>query len=128
MLEISIIFFFIAWVYAILHSTGQNNKSQLWEILVPASSKNLEFTYEHHKAWDEYVKSLAGGLTIMRTVKGEWINSDGILYLDRMIPVRIKCKRDDINKIIDFTINHYKQEAVFAYLLSDEILLVHRNE
>lgn len=26
----------------------------LWGILVPASSKNKDFTYEHHKKWDEY--------------------------------------------------------------------------
>jgi hypothetical protein len=103
-------------------------EDELWEILVPASSKDKEFSYDHHKKWDEYVKSLAGGLTIMKTAKGEWINPDGVLYLDRMIPVRIKCKYSDIKKIVDFTINHYDQEAVLAYMISREIILKHRTE
>jgi hypothetical protein len=105
-----------------------SENDELWEILVPASSKEKEFSYEHHKNWDTYVKSLAGGLTIMKTAKGEWINPDGVLYLDRMIPVRIKCKYSDIQKIVDFTIKHYDQEAVLAYMISREIILKHKKE
>ena len=99
---------------------------KLWEILVPASSPEKEFTYEHHKKWDSYVKSLAGGLTILKPAKGEWISPDGKLFIDRVIPVRIKCKEKHIKKIIKFTIQHYDQEAVMAYKVSDKVILIHK--
>ena len=100
----------------------------MWEILVPASNKELEFTYEHHKAWDEFVITISGGITIMRTAKGQWVSPDNVRFKDRMIPVRIKCTRKQIDKIIDFTIKHYKQEAVLAYKISDEVILKNRTK
>src|SRR5882724_11871725 len=100
------------WFLGSMYKASNKSKAKLWEILVPASNKNAEFTYEHHKVWDEYVKSLAGGLTILKTAKGEWINPDGKLYMDKVIPVRIKCKKKHIKKIIKFTLIHYNQEAV----------------
>jgi hypothetical protein len=104
-------------------------KTELWEILVPAfNNKDKEFTYEHHKAWDEYVKNLAGGVTIMKTAKGQWVNPIGKLYLDRMIPCRIICTKEQITRIIDFTIKHYDQEAVLAFKISDTVILRHKNE
>jgi hypothetical protein len=96
---------------------------KMWEILVPASNKTQEFTYEHHKAWDEFVIHVSGGITIMKTVKGEWVSPDNLRFKDRMIPVRIKCTRKEMLSIIKFTISHYQQEAVLAYKLSDEVIL-----
>ena len=105
------------------------NKTELWEILVPASNnKDKEFTYEHHKAWDEFVKNLTGGVTVMKTAKGQWVNSNGQLYLDRMIPCRIICTKEQIIKIIDFTIQHYDQEAVLAFKISNTVIMRHKNE
>ena len=102
-------------------------KTELWEILVPASNnKDLQFTYEHHKEWDEYVKNLTGGVTIMKTAKGQWVSPDGKLYIDRMIPCRIVCTEDQISDIIDFTIEHYSQEAVLAYRISTNVILRHK--
>jgi hypothetical protein len=104
-------------------------KPSMWEILVPASGdKDKEFTYEHHKAWDEFVKNLTGGVTVMKTAKGQWVNPIGKLYLDRMIPCRIICTKEQITKIIDFTIKHYNQEAVLAFKISDTVILRHKNE
>ncbi len=100
---------------------------KMWEIFVPASSNDQEFTYDHHKKWDDYVKSLAGGLTIMKTAKGEWIDSStDKVYKDRIIPVRIKCSKKNIKKIIEFTITHYNQEAVLAYKVSDKVYLIYK--
>jgi len=102
-------------------------KTELWEILVPASGNNdKEFTYEHHKAWDAFVKELTGGVTIMKTAKGQWVSPHGQLYVDRMIPCRIICTKEQINKIVDFTIKHYDQEAVLAYKISSVAILKHR--
>ena len=104
-------------------------KPSMWEILVPASGdKDKEFTYEHHKAWDEFVKNLTGGVTVMKTAKGQWVNPIGKLYLDRMIPCRIICTKEQIIEIIDFTIKHYNQEAVLAFKISDTVILRHKNE
>ena len=99
-------------------------KTELWEILVPASNnKDLNFSYEHHKAWDAFVKDITGGVTIMKTAKGEWVSPEGKLYIDRMIPCRIVCTEDQISEIIDFTIEHYSQEAVLAYRISTHVIL-----
>ena len=99
-------------------------KKYMWEILVPASNNaDLNFSYEHHKSWDEYVKAVAGGITINKTAKGEWVSPDGTLFKDRIIPVRIMCTEAEIEKIISFTIAHYKQEAVLAYEVSNHVKL-----
>jgi len=104
-------------------------ETELWEILVPASNnKDLKFSYEHHKAWDAYVKKTTGGVTIMKTAKGEWVSPTGKLYIDKMIPCRIVCTEDQISDIIDFTIEHYNQEAVLAYRVSMNVILRHKNE
>lgn len=98
----------------------------LWEILVPASNGKEKFSYEHHKEWDAYVKSLSGGLTILKTGKGYWYDPDGKEYKDRIIPVRISCDELTIHKIIDFTITHYSQEAVMCYLISTHVIIKHK--
>jgi hypothetical protein len=105
---------------------GKRWGTKMWEILVPASNKELEFTYEHHKAWDEFVIAVSGGITIMRTGKGQWVSPNNVRFKDRMIPVRIKCTRKQINKIINFTIDHYRQEAVIAYKVSNDVILKHK--
>lgn len=95
----------------------------LWEIMVPASNHSGQFPYEHHKRWDEFVLTQAGGLTIFRGAKGKWISSYGRLFKDRMIPVRIACNREAIDRIMQFTLEHYKQEAVFCYAVSETVLI-----
>lgn len=120
-------FFFCVIALIVFERTAKTLKKlwgvKMWEILVPASNKTQEFTYDHHKAWDEFVIHVSGGITIMKTVKGEWVSPDNVRFKDRMIPVRVKCTRKQMQRIIKFTINHYQQEAVLAYKLSDEVIL-----
>jgi len=99
----------------------------MWEILVPSrrSGQSVVFSYEHHKKWDDYVKKISGGLTIMRTAKGEWFSS-GAYQKEEMIPCRIICNENEINKIIDFTIEHYNQEAVLAYKIASNVILKYK--
>lgn len=97
--------------------------TQLWEILVPASKRDKEFSYEHHKEWDAYVRGIAGGLTVYRAAKGEWVSPEGHLFKDRMIPVRIACSEEEIKTIMEFTQKHYDQVAVFAYLISERVIM-----
>jgi len=96
---------------------------ELWEILVPASNHKEKFSYEHHKEWDNFVKKIAMGLTIMKSSKGEWVSPVGKLYKDRMIPVRIQCSRKQFEDIIKFTVKHYDQEAVLGYKVSDDVIM-----
>jgi hypothetical protein len=128
---------------------------ELWEILVPTQMENLTKTKikpvrtNHHRQWDKFVRNISGGLTVLTPVKGQWVSHsvipqitelgktiggvtqaplfNRVLVEERMIPVRIACSRDDISKIIKFTLKHYRQEAVMCYRLSDEVL-VYYNE
>ena len=100
----------------------------MWEILVPASNGDKHFSYEHHKNWDNYVKGISGGITIMKTAKGEWLNPAGKLYKDKIIPCRIICDREQIEEIINFTLRHYDQEAVLAYMISSDVIIKYRDK
>jgi len=75
------------------------------------------------------VRDICGGLTIHPpTIKGEWISPEGTLYIDSTIPVRVSCTREQIEQIMDFTAKHYKQKAVLAYKVSDEVIVKNYKE
>jgi len=97
----------------------------MWEILVPRKWNNgRPIRTRHHKEWDKRVRAIAGGLTILYpTIKGEWISPSGELFVDSTIPVRISCNRKQIERIMDIAAAHYKQEAIIAYKISDEVII-----
>lgn len=102
-------------------------KKSLWEILVPKySNDGKEFTLKHHYEWDGEVRKIAGGVTILKTAKGQWVNTKRKLFAEKMIPVRIYCTEQEIERIIQLTLEHYNQEAVMAYELSSNVKLVKR--
>lgn len=91
----------------------------LWEILVPCQyNDGTPVRTKHHKAWDEKVRRVTGGLTIMKPSKGQW-EHEGKVYVDRTIPVRILCTDAQLKKIIPMTMLHYEQLAVIAYVISE---------
>lgn len=85
------------------------------------------YTTRYHRVWDEKVRAITGGLTILTPAKGQWVSPDGELYQERMIPVRIVATRNQIEQIIDLTLKYYDQLAVLCYKLSDEVILRHRS-
>ena len=101
-------------------------KKYLWEILVPVENINSmlreEFDIKVHQAWDEKVRQVAGGLTIMKTGKGNWIDTNEVC-IEKMIPVRIMCTKKQINDIADMTAEHYRQTAVMFYKVSNEVII-----
>lgn len=102
---------------------------KLWEILVPTifnDGKPVRTRY--HRIWDRKVYEITGGLTIMTPSKGKWVSPNGTLFAERMIPVRISCTREEIEKIIDMTMKYYDQEAIMAYLISEEVIIKLRDE
>lgn len=96
----------------------------LWEILVPCQwNTGRPVRTRHHKEWDRRVRAIAGGLTIHKPAKGQWVH-EGALFEERMIPVRVRCSDDQINKIGQITIQHYKQLAVMFYLVSNYCVIM----
>lgn len=99
---------------------------ELWEILVPTVRNDGQpFRTRFHRVWDKKIEAISGGLTILTPGKGAWVH-EGQTVRERMIPVRIMCTREQIDQIIDLTIEYYDQLAVMAYRVSDVIILKHR--
>jgi len=95
----------------------------LWEILVPTMRNDgRPFRTRYHRVWDAKVREISGGLTIRPVEKGQWVYQ-GVLFKERMIPVRILASREQIEKIVDLTLKYYDQIAVMAYKISDEVIM-----
>ncbi|MBI4176280.1 MAG: hypothetical protein HY518_03680 [Candidatus Aenigmarchaeota archaeon] len=104
-------------------------EKSLWEVLVPRySNEGNEYPVEYHRQWDDHVRHIAGGVTILRTAKGHWISPEGVTFIEEMIPVRVYCDESRIDSIMDYTLEYYNQEAVFAYQLSSNVKVRHRNQ
>ena len=98
---------------------------QLWEILVPTVRRigNKPYTTRYHRVWDTRVRAITGGLTILTPAKGQWVCPSGILYAERMIPVRLMCTEEQIVQIADLTAKYYDQLAVMYYKVSDKVII-----
>lgn len=98
----------------------------LYQILVPTMDRfGDEIHVDKHRDWDAYVRNLAGGLTVLKPSKGQWVSPDGILFHEKMIPVLIFCEEENIDKIADYTAGFYSQEAVMYWLVSDTVHVKH---
>jgi len=99
----------------------------VWRIFVPRfSNQGLEYQIDYHREWDKRVRDIAGGVTILRTARGQWVNPEGAVFAEEMIPVEIYCDEPSIDSIIQLTMDYYDQEAIFAYKASFDVKLVHR--
>ena len=97
----------------------------LWEILVPTMINEKPVRTRYHRVWDTKVREIAGGLTILKPAKGQWIcNDSGKLFAERMIPVRISCTKTQIFDIADWTKTYYKQLKVMFYRIADEVYII----
>lgn len=103
--------------------------NKLWEILVPTvmerDGKTVSIRTRYHRVWDEKVREISKGLTILEPTKGQWISPDGSLFAERMIPVRISCSDSEISKIADMTASYYNQQAVMYYEISRNVVVQH---
>lgn len=98
---------------------------RLFEILVPTIYGDTikPIRTRHHKRWDEFVRKVSGGLTLMTPAKGQWV-FDSSLFEERVIPVRILCTDEQMDKIITFSLAHYRQKAIMYYVVSNECKIV----
>lgn len=105
---------------------------RLWEVLVPTvrpgTGEQKFFKTRYHRLWDEKVRAISGGLTVLNPVKGQWVSPSGELFRERMIPVRVVATREEIDKVVQLVIDHYDQEAVMAYEISSEVILKFREK
>jgi hypothetical protein len=100
--------------------------TELWTVLVPATYPDgQEIDVFTHRLWDERVRTLVGGLTIMKPVKGEWVSLDGDIFREQMIPVLVACTEDQLDQVIGLVAEFYQQQAVMAYRTSDKCKIVH---
>lgn len=96
----------------------------LYEILVPTvNHNNKPYRTRFHRVWDNKIRSIAKGLTILQPVKGQWISENDDLVKERMIPVRIACTPEQINLIADITANYYQQKAIMFYQISNNVTI-----
>jgi len=97
----------------------------LWEVLVPTvRNDGRPFRLRYHRIWDEKVREISGGLTVMKPAKGQWIDpKTDDLYVDRTIPVRFIATREQMLKIVDMTCIYYEQLAVLCYRIADEVII-----
>jgi hypothetical protein len=103
--------------------------NKLYEVLVPTIYGDTlkPIRTKHHKNWDNFVKKVSGGLTLMTPAKGQWVYENKN-FDERVIPVRIMCSDTDIKKIINFTIKHYRQKSVMYYVISNECYIVYAKD
>lgn len=100
---------------------------ELWEILVPTiRNDGRPIRTRFHRVWDQKVYSISGGVTIMTPSKGKWVAPNGKLFEERMIPVRIVATREQIEKIVEMSLEYYDQLAILAYRISNEVILRER--
>lgn len=114
-------------------------RKDLWEILVPHSLEKFCFgitedrenkygyykvRMSHHKLWDSRAMKYSEGCTILRSGKGTWKDDLGDYITERMIPVRLLITRSDIFELAEFTKEHYKQDAVMFYRVSEEVHII----
>lgn len=104
------------------------SEKKVWEIYVPTLRKNGKpIRTRFHRIWDQKVLAVSGGLSIHRPSIGNWLNPEGKLFKDRMIPVRIVATDEEIERIIDITLAYYEdEEAVLCYRISNEVILKFR--
>lgn len=97
----------------------------MFMVFVPRESrKGVPFTVAHHQKWDKFVYDLSGGITILKSALGKWVNPNAKLEAEKMIPVMVGCTKAQMENIADFTVKHYDQVAV-SYVKMGKFFLVY---
>ncbi len=97
----------------------------LWEILVPTQFDDTkeDISIAHHREWDRLVREVSGGLTMLRSATGQWVQL-GEVQQESVIPVRLIATREQMEEIAKFTARHYRQKVIMVYKISDEVLFM----
>ena len=101
----------------------------VWKVYVPSTDGyRNEWDIEKHKEWDKEVCRITGGLTLLKVEEGRWVDPNGKMLPEPMLPVMIACTRKQLFEILKFTKKHYNQKAVIAMKISDEAWILSGDE
>jgi transcriptional regulator with XRE-family HTH domain len=98
----------------------------MWEILVPTIRRadDRPIRRRFHRVWDEKVRAISGGLTVMTPAKGQWVCPvSSELFVERMIPVRFLATETQKDEIVDMTAVYYDQLAVLCYAIANRVTM-----
>lgn len=99
---------------------------KLYEILIPTKYNDSKIlSSEFHRSWNNYVLDVAGGLTVLPICDGQWINPEGKLFVDRIIPVRIMTTPEKMESIVNMSAKYYEQQCIMYYVVSNAVKIKH---
>ena len=103
---------------------------KLFEILVPTRYGDMPdrpIRTKHHKEWDKFIRKISGELTLLTPAKGQWI-FESETFEEKVIPVRIFCSEADMKRIVNFSLDHYRQKAIMYYVVSNECFIIEKEK
>jgi 8-oxo-dGTP pyrophosphatase MutT (NUDIX family) len=108
---------------SIMYGIEMTNPLKVWRVIIPTRMGDKFVRTKHHKVWDRYVRNITGGASISAPGKGQWVDDEGELIEERIIPVDIACTDGQLKRIIDFTHKHYRQDALMYFQISDNVFI-----
>lgn len=102
---------------------------KLFEIIVPKYRDNQDGTFnvvsqDTFDALFQYCVELSGGLTVLPESQGMWVNPDGKLVSEPVIPVRVIVTAEQALSIAKLVAIEFNQKEVLVYEVSNGIILV----
>jgi len=101
------------------------SKKSMWEIFLPkTSSSKKTFYIKDHKECQEKIKNQFEEVEIIvyRSKNAGWCSTNGNFFSKDTFPIRIICKDNNIEKIIDMIKNHYDLSKISVYKVSDRLI------
>lgn len=106
-----------------------DDKRNVYDILIPKTDRNGSVIDQaYHQQWDRAVRDVTGGATILDGAKGYWEDPEGNVHEEGVIPVRIACTPEQFDAILDLTIEHYDQDVIMAYRVSEHVIMKRKDE
>jgi len=104
----------------VIVTVRQNDPDEMWEFLLPMINvARHRITFTEYLEWGNEVKKITTGLVLLPFENASWCDSDGVLFKDGMVPVRVTCNKEHVQDIIELTLTYYQQPAIMAYKISD---------
>lgn len=96
----------------------------LYELKIPARRPDgTDFCLYTHATFYAHVLGIAGGLTVLPEVHGQWRDLTGCLTIEPMIPVQVACTPAQISQLADYAATHFEQKAIMYHLVSDRVTI-----
>jgi hypothetical protein len=90
----------------------QFEETELWEIIIPSEDKGSLTTWYH------VIKSQISGITFIKNAYGYWKDQQEENHI-----VQIACSEEVFKKVLEKTCEHYIQECVMGYKVSNKCIM-----